>query len=178
MRRDRDRPTNRGCIGPFDLRNVPPARLLKPSPPSLPEAQGAGKFRPPPRRIGASFHSATRRGVRRGHSRGTARLLLEVLRPGRPQVPSLSHPPGPMPPIACAKHAEEQHRQDEPGRRLAHRLLGDAAGIVGGGGEIVQHDRRGPPEGDEGEHRRGRHHHSRELRRRYVSLGRQGPEGG
>ncbi len=49
-------------------------------------------------------------------------------------------------------------RQDEPGRGLADGLLGDGARIEGGRAEVIQDDRCGPPEGDERQHRRRRHH--------------------
>ena len=47
---------------------------------------------------------------------------------------------------------EQHHRHDEPGRRLPDGLLGDAGGIEGGRPQVVQHDGRRPPVGDERQH--------------------------
>ena len=46
---------------------------------------------------------------------------------------------------------EQHHAEDEPRRRLADRLLGDAADVERRRPEIAQDDRGGPPEGDERE---------------------------
>ena len=47
--------------------------------------------------------------------------------------------------------AEQHHAQHHPGRGFADGLLGDAADVVHGGGQVVQHDGGGLPEGDEGQ---------------------------
>ena len=52
---------------------------------------------------------------------------------------------------------EGDDAEDEPGSGLADGLLGDTAGVEGGGAEIVEDDGGGSPEGDKGEHDRGRH---------------------
>ena len=41
------------------------------------------------------------------------------------------------------------------GAALPIACLGDAADVIGGGGEIAQHDGGGAPEGDEGQHHGG-----------------------
>ena len=51
---------------------------------------------------------------------------------------------------------KEHHAQNEPRRGLAHRLFGNPAHVVGRRAKIVQHDRRGSPEGDEREKDRRR----------------------
>ena len=50
---------------------------------------------------------------------------------------------------------EEHDAEDEPGRRLADRLLRDAADVVRGGSEIGQDDRGRAPERDEGQENGG-----------------------
>ena len=55
--------------------------------------------------------------------------------------------------------AEQHDRQNEPRRALANHVLGIAAHVVGGGGQVGEHDRRCPPEGDEGQHHRGGNKH-------------------
>ncbi len=52
------------------------------------------------------------------------------------------------------REREEHDSDDEPGGGLADGLLSDAAGVESGGGEVVENDGRGAPEGDEGEHHR------------------------
>ncbi len=47
--------------------------------------------------------------------------------------------------------------ENEPRGGLADELLGFTAGVIGGGGEIVQDDRGRAPVGNEGEHGRGGH---------------------
>ena len=52
-----------------------------------------------------------------------------------------------------AHRVREQHDgENEIRRRSAARLLDDAADVVGGRGEVAQHDRGRSPERDEGEH--------------------------
>ena len=51
--------------------------------------------------------------------------------------------------------AEQHDRKDEPGCALADDFLGIAAGVIGGGSQVGQHDRCRPPEGDECQHHRG-----------------------
>ena len=65
---------------------------------------------------------------------------------------------------AATFHIERTHRvseehdgQNEPGRCLAERFLGDGAGIEGRGAHVVEHDCSGPPEGDKAEHGGGGH---------------------
>ncbi len=53
---------------------------------------------------------------------------------------------------------EKHDGQDEPGSRLADLRFGDAARIIGGGGEIAQDDGRRSPERDERQHDRGSNH--------------------
>ena len=48
--------------------------------------------------------------------------------------------------------AEEHHGQDEPGGGRPDGPFDDAADVVGGAGQVAQHDRRRPPVGDEREH--------------------------
>ena len=51
------------------------------------------------------------------------------------------------------------------GADLPTSLFGDAAGVEGGGAEIVEHDGGGTPEGDEREHHRGGHDEAYATRR-------------
>ena len=54
---------------------------------------------------------------------------------------------------------EKQHDAEmNQGADFADRLLRDAAGIKGGGTEVVQNDGGSSPVGNEGEHHRGRDH--------------------
>ena len=50
--------------------------------------------------------------------------------------------------------AEKHHGQHEPRRTLADHLLRIAANIVGRRRQVGEHDRGGPPEGDERQHHR------------------------
>src|SRR6185437_13332794 len=53
--------------------------------------------------------------------------------------------------------AEEHYREDEPRCGSADRLLGNAAGVKGRRGQIVEYNGRGAPERDEREHHGGCH---------------------
>src|ERR1700691_6646658 len=76
-------------------------------------------------------------------------------------------------------HSErkEHDRDDEPGGGLAYGLLGDATGVEGGRGEIIEHNGGGAPIGNEGEHHRGGDDDANPVRRRsgwergHVELG-------
>ncbi len=48
--------------------------------------------------------------------------------------------------------AEQHDAQDEPGRRLADGLFGDAAGVKGRRTQVAQNDGGRPPERDERQH--------------------------
>ena len=48
--------------------------------------------------------------------------------------------------------AQQQHAEDEPRGGRADHLLDDAADVVGGAGQVAQHDRGGAPVADEREH--------------------------
>ena len=50
--------------------------------------------------------------------------------------------------------AEQHDRENEPRCALADDFLGVAAGVIGGGCQVGQNDRRGAPERDEGQHHR------------------------
>src|SRR5271166_1182535 len=56
------------------------------------------------------------------------------------------------------REGKQHNAQHEPGRALANRLFGDAAGVKGGRTQVVENDGGGSPVGDEGEHHRGRYH--------------------
>jgi hypothetical protein len=53
--------------------------------------------------------------------------------------------------------AEEHDAEDEPGGGCADGLFGNAAGIKGGGAQIIQDDGGGTPEGNERQHHGGCH---------------------
>ena len=52
------------------------------------------------------------------------------------------------------REREKHDADDEPGCGLADSLLSDAAGVEGGGGEVIEYDGGRAPEGDEGQHHR------------------------
>ena len=54
---------------------------------------------------------------------------------------------------------EEHHAEDEPWSALADGVLGDAAGVKSGRGQVAQHHRRGAPERNERKSDSGGDHH-------------------
>ena len=54
---------------------------------------------------------------------------------------------------------KEHDAEDEPGGGLADGLLADAADVVGGGGQVAEHDGGGAPEADEHQRDGGDHQH-------------------
>src|ERR1035437_1060174 len=72
-------------------------------------------------------------------------------------VDAAAHEHGAALDVDGAHRIGKQHDpEDEPGGGLADGGLGDAAGVVGAGSKIAQHDGGGTPERNEGQHDRGR----------------------
>src|ERR1035437_6068092 len=72
-------------------------------------------------------------------------------------IDAATHEHGAALDVDGAHRIGKQHdSEDEQGGGLADGGFGDAAGVVGAGGKIAQHDGGGPPERNEGQHDGGR----------------------
>ncbi len=73
--------------------------------------------------------------------------------------------------------AEDHHGEDEPRRGRTDRLLNDAANVVGGAGQVTEHNRGRPPIRNEGEHHAADDDDLRRLQRALITTGRLGRGG-